>query len=58
MGAREREKEGEKEGGERVCVHRNRKREEERECHFGVKLSLRRLAHSLINTDNEMFSAA
>lgn len=47
-------------GGESVCAHTEREaeRKEERECHFGVKLSLLRLVHSLINTDNEMFSAA
>ncbi len=58
----ERESESERESGrgESVCAHREREawRKEKRECHFGVKLSLLRLAHSLINTDNEMFSAA
>lgn len=43
-----------------VYIERGRERErgERRECHFRVKLSLLRLVHSLINTDNETLSAA
>lgn len=55
---RERKRKREWECTHKACLHVKGKKGKEGECHFGVKLSLLRLAHSLINTDNKMFSAA